>query len=381
MPCTVTVPWDDRLLGYDFGPGHPMAPIRVELTFALAESLGVLREVVRPEVSPAAAEDLAAVHTAAYVEAVRRAGEGMRADPSHGLGTPDDPVFAGMHEASALVAGASLAGARAVVEGVTDHAVNVSGGLHHAMPDRASGFCVYNDPALAIAWLLRGGVERVGYVDIDVHHGDGVQAVFWDEPRVLTISLHESGRTLFPGTGDAEDVGGPRARGSAVNVALPAGTTDAGWHAAFDAVVPPLLEAFAPTVLVTQHGCDTHALDPLAHLLLTVDGQRAAHAKLHRLAHEVAAGRWLAVGGGGYDVVQVVPRSWTHLLAEAVGSPIDPATETPQSWRALVQRRTGQTAPALMTDAGWGPASAGSDVEAAVQATRTAVFSHHGLAA
>jgi acetoin utilization protein AcuC len=238
----------------------------------------------------------------------------------------------------------------AVFNGSHDHAVNISGGLHHAMPDRASGFCVYNDPAIAIAWLLAQGVERVAYVDIDVHHGDGVQAVFWDEPRVLTISLHESGRTLFPGTGDPADVGGPSARGAAINIAFDAGTRDEEWHAGFDAVVPGALADFAPTYLVTQHGCDTHALDPLANLLLTVDGQRLAHTKLHDLAHQVCDGRWLAVGGGGYELVQVVPRTWTHLLAIATGAPIDPEAETPQEWREFVKRRTGQTAPTRMTD-------------------------------
>jgi acetoin utilization protein AcuC len=350
MACTVAAPWDERLLGYDFGPGHPLAPVRVELTMALALELGVLGRIDTTDFEMASDELLMLVHTPAYVAAVKQAGETLRPDPSHGLGTPDDPVFLGMHGASALVAGASVAAVRAVFDGSHDHAVNISGGLHHAMPDRASGFCVYNDPAIAIAWLLDQGVERVAYVDIDVHHGDGVQAVFWDDPRVLTISLHESGRTLFPGTGDAADVGGPNARGSAINVPFDAGTGDAEWHAAFDAVVPAALREFAPSYLVTQHGCDTHALDPLANLLLSVDGQRLAHAKLHDLGHEVCDGRWLAVGGGGYELVQVVPRTWTHLLAIASGEPVDPEVETPQEWRDFVKRRTGETAPTRMTD-------------------------------
>jgi acetoin utilization protein AcuC len=380
MTCTVTVPWDDALLGYDFGPGHPLAPVRVELTMALAESLGVLDRVMQVPVVPATDDELMLCHTSAYLDAVRRAGETLRADPSHGLGTADDPVFPQMHEASALVAGASIIAARAVLEGRTEHAVNVSGGLHHAMPDRASGFCVYDDPAIAIAWLLGQGVERVAYVDVDVHHGDGVQTIFWDDPRVLTISLHESGRTLFPGSGFAGDVGGPKAKGLAVNVALPAGTTDSGWHAAFDAVVPPLLESFAPTMLLSQHGCDTHALDPLANLLLSVDGQRLAQVKLHDLAHRVCDGRWIAVGGGGYELVRVVPRTWTHLLAIASGEPLDPDLETPQEWREFVQRRTGSAAPLRMTDGRDVGTDVPADVAAAIDATRAAVFAHHGLA-
>jgi acetoin utilization protein AcuC len=350
VACTVAACWDRRLLGYDFGAGHPLAPVRVELTMALAEALGVLDHVELTGFEAATPELLQLVHTPQYVEAVRRAGQTLRPDPSHGLGTPDDPVFDGMHEASALVAGASLAAARAVLDGTHDHGVNVSGGLHHAMPDRASGFCVYNDPAIAISWVLGQGVDRVAYVDIDVHHGDGVQAVFWDDPRVLTISLHESGRTLFPGTGDPRDVGGPNARGAAVNVAFEPGTGDTEWHAAFDRVVPGAVQEFAPRFLVTQHGCDTHALDPLANLMVSVDGQRLAHEKLHALSHEVCGGRWLAVGGGGYELVQVVPRSWTHLLGIASGRPVAADTETPPDWRELATRLTGETAPLRMTD-------------------------------
>jgi acetoin utilization protein AcuC len=348
--CTVAAPWDRRLLEYDFGPGHPLAPVRVELTMELAGALGVLDRISVVDFAAADDDLLQLVHSGEYIAAVKAAGESLRPDPSHGLGTPDDPVFADMHNASALVAGATVRAAQAVHDGTHDHGVSVSGGLHHAMPGRASGFCVYDDPAIAIAWLLRQGVERVAYVDIDVHHGDGVQAVFWNEPRVLTISLHESGRTLFPGTGFTEEIGGPNARGTAINVPFPAGTNDQAWHAAFDEVVPAALREFAPGFLVTQHGCDTHALDPLANLLLTVDGQRLAHAKLHDLAHEVCEGRWVACGGGGYELVQVVPRTWTHLLAIASGEPLDPETETPQDWREFVKGRTGQTAPSRMTD-------------------------------
>ncbi len=351
MSCTVAVPWDLRLLGYDFGPGHPLAPVRVELTMALAAALGVDdRLSLLDDFDVADDPTLQLVHDPDYVAAVRSAGQTLRPDPAHGLGTPDDPVFAGMHEASALVVGATVRAAQAVHAGTHHHGVSIAGGLHHAMPSRASGFCVYDDPAIAIAWLLAQGVERIAYVDIDVHHGDGVQAIFWDDPRVLTISVHESGRTLFPGSGWTEDTGGPKAPGSAINVPLAAGTNDAGWHSAFDAVVPAALRAFAPQFLVSQHGCDTHALDPLANLLLTVDGQRRAHDKLHDLGHEICEGRWLACGGGGYELVRVVPRTWTHLLAIATGHPIDPQTLTPQPWRELVKSRTGQTAPTRMTD-------------------------------
>lgn len=386
MSRSLGVPWDDRLITYNFGPGHPLAPIRVELTIALANAFGVLdrQGVEMLPVESATDDELMLVHTAGYLEAVRRAGETMRADIEHGLGTADDPLFPDMHAASALVAGATLAAARGVLEGRHEHAVNVAGGLHHAMPAMASGFCIYNDPAIAIAWMLEQGVERVAYVDIDVHHGDGVQAVFWDEPRVLTISLHESGRTLFPGTGFPDEVGGAGAEGTAVNVALPAGTGDDGWLRALHSVVHPLVRRFAPTVLVSQHGCDSHALDPLANLLVSVDGQRVAHASLHALAHEVCDGRWLATGGGGYELVRVVPRTWTHLLAEASGYPLDPELETPDDWRELVLSRAGVHAPMRMTDGRdpqWRPwTPAGDDgVDRAIAATRDAVFPLHDL--
>jgi len=385
---TLRVIWDESLAKYDFGPGHPLAPVRVELAMALAREMGVLDapgvSVSTPE--PADEALLRLVHDPAYIAAVRRAGDAVAPDPQFGLGTPDNPVFAGMHEVSALVAGATVAAASAVWSGAARHAVNVAGGLHHAMRRWASGFCVYNDPAIAIAWLLGQGAERIGYVDLDVHHGDGVQAAFYDDPRVLTISLHEHPHTLFPGTGLASETGAGAGEGYAVNVALPAGTGDAGWLRAFDAIVPPLLASFRPQVLVSQHGCDSHALDPLAHFELSVDAQRVAYAAVHRLAHEHAGGNWVLTGGGGYALVEVVPRAWTHLLAEAAGRPLEPGRPTPGAWREYARMRTGERAPELMTDGepavyasfthGYDPSD---PVDRSIMATRTAVFPSHGL--
>jgi acetoin utilization protein AcuC len=380
----VSVVWADELAAYDFGPDHPLAPVRVELTISLARAMGVLDLPNVTVIPPEAVDDelLRLVHDSDYIDAVKA----ERSSNRFGLGTSDVPVFDGMHEASARVVGATVAAARAVFEGQAIHAVNVAGGLHHAMPSNASGFCVYNDPAIAIAWLLEQGVQRIAYVDIDVHHGDGVQAVFYNDPRVLTISLHQSGRTLFPGTGFPDESGGPKAEGYAVNVALPPGTDDAGWLRAFHAVVPPLLRSFEPEYLVSQHGCDSHRLDPLAQLALSVDGQRAAHAALHELAHETAGGRWIATGGGGYALAEVVPRTWTHLLAIAAGSPIDPASPTPQRWRAEATARTGSRAPELMTDgavATYRPFEEGHDpgnpIDRSVMATMRATFPSHGL--
>ena len=399
MTCTLHVAWDERLAGYDFGPSHPMAPIRLKLTMELARAFGLFGlDGVTVEVPAAATRaELELYHSPVYIDMVRLAGSGRllgegqqdlteRVLLMHGLGTEDDPVFPGMHEAAAMVAGATLAAARAVWTSAAQHGASIAGGLHHAMAGHASGFCVYNDPAIAIAWLLGQGAERIAYVDVDAHHGDGVERAFWDDPRVLTIGLHEHPESLFPGTGWPGDTGGRHAEGSAVNVALPALTGDAGWLRAFHAVVPPLLREFRPQILVSQHGCDSHRDDPLTNLELSIDAQRAAHAAIHRLAHEYAGGRWLLTGGGGYEHVHVVPRSWTHLLFEAAGRPLDPGAATPGLWREYVSEVTSQTAPETMTedaagefasfDDGYNPGDPGDQ---AIMATRKAVFPLHGL--
>lgn len=383
-------------MNYDFGPGHPMSPIRLDLTARLCQALGVFDapgvEVVGAE--PASDDVLATVHDRAYIAAVRAASDCPdsveSADHRFGLGTEDDPAFAGMHEASARIVTGTVESCQAVWERKAQHAVNFCGGMHHAMPAAASGFCVYNDVAAGIQWLLDHGAERVAYVDVDVHHGDGVERIFWEDPRVLTISVHESGRALFPGTGWPTDIGGPAAEGSAVNVALPPGCSDAGWLRAIHATVLPVVRAFGPDVLVSQHGCDTHAQDPLAHFAVTVDAQRAAADALHRLAHEVCDGRWVALGGGGYQVVEVVPRTWAHLIAIAAHAPVPVSREVPLEWIEHVEERTGRTAPRRMGDLtaedgplwwrswdmGYDP---GSEIDRAIMATRTAVFPLHGL--
>ncbi|CAL9495164.1 Acetoin utilization protein AcuC [Streptomyces sp. enrichment culture] len=383
--------WDQAVTGYDFGPDHPMDPVRLALTRGLVGAFGLDRELDVVAAKAAGESTLRLVHREDYIAAVKAASaDPGAADPAYGLGTVDDPAFAGMHEVSALIAGQSVGAAEAVWRGDALHAVNFAGGLHHAMPGAASGFCVYNDAALAIARLLELGAERVVYVDVDVHHGDGVQAAFWEDPRVLTVSLHEHPRMLFPGSGWPEETGADgAAEGSAVNVALPAGTGDAGWLRAFHAVVPELVSSFRPQVLVTQHGADTHFEDPLAHLAVSVDAQRAVQVACHELAHEYAGGRWVALGGGGYAVVDVVPRSWTHLVGIAAGREVAPEAVIPESWRAEVYARTRQLGPMRMTDGRWPVSWAGWEagydpadrVDQAVVAARRAVFPLRGLLA
>lgn len=320
---------------YDLGPQHPLRPERFLLTWDLIESCGLdrLAWVDRLTAHAATREELLLVHRAEYLEVVERAGHGNPSGAgAFGFGEEgslgDNPIFPEMHEASALVAGMTLAAASAVWTGSHVHAFNAAGGMHHAMPARASGFCVYDDVAVGIAWLLAQGAERVAYVDIDVHHGDGPEAIFAEDPRVLTISIHEYGPTFFPGTG------GQDLSATARNVPVVAGTGDAGWLAALREQVLPPVRAFAPDVLVTQLGCDTHATDPLASLALTTAGYREAYRDLHALAHESAGGRWVATGGGGYDWARVVPRAWTLAFAEMAGVAETLPDELPATWRA-----------------------------------------------
>ncbi|GAA3703317.1 acetoin utilization protein AcuC [Zhihengliuella alba] len=384
-----TVIWSDSLLEYRFSETHPMDPDRLRLTVRLARDLGIWEResitVVEPRI--ATDDELAAVHDRDYIAAVRRVSVDPSApEPLLGLGTDDNPAFGGMHEASARLAGASLLAADAVVAGRALHAVNFAGGMHHAGRSAAAGFSIYNDAALAVRRLLDGGLERVLYVDVDAHHGDGVEQIFWDDPRVLTISLHESGISLFPGTGFANEVGAQPAAGQAVNVALPMGTDDAGWLRAFHAVVPQLAEAFAPEAIVSQHGCDGHARDDLTNLRLSVDGQRQNMLDVRDLAERLCGGRWVALGGGGYDAVGVVPRAWAHLLAIASGAPIPLRTPVPQEWLEFVREQYGVEAPEGMSDGvelwwrswevGYDPADA---VDRAVMATRKEIFPLYGL--
>ncbi len=383
MVCRTGAIWDEQYLAYDFGD-HPLNPIRLDFTMRLSRELGVLDALDLTVPQPATEEQLLTIHDAPYLAAVRAASD----DPTFegfGLGTTDDPVFPGMYDASALIAGGSAQAALRLWRGEVEHAVNIAGGLHHAMRGYASGFCVFNDVALAIRTLLAAGAKKVAYVDIDVHHGDGVQAAFYDDPRVLTISLHQDPRTLFPGTGLPTEVGVGAAEGTAVNLALPPGTDDAGWLRAFGAVVPGVLRAFAPQVLVAQCGCDTHHQDPLANLELTVDGQRTAIAALHSLAHEVAGGRWLAFGGGGYGLVRCVPRTWTHLLGEASGRPVPPDASIPSGWQEYVRARGARgDLPQTMGERpvpevrAWEPGGSGW-LDGAIGATRRAVYPLHGL--
>ncbi|WP_436495860.1 acetoin utilization protein AcuC [Actinokineospora sp. HUAS TT18] len=384
MGDRATVVWDASLLGYDLGGEHPFNPIRLELTMRLAAALGVLDGVPLRVPEPASDADIERVHELEYIKAVRQAPT-VGWDVGHGLGTADNPVFDRMHAASALVVGGSMLAARQIAEGTADRAVSIAGGLHHAMRDHAAGFCVYNDCAVAISWLLDNGFDRIAYVDVDVHHGDGVQAAFYDDPRVLTVSLHQSPMTLWPGTGFVNELGGRGAQGSAVNIPLPPHTRDPAWLRAFTGVVPSLLRAFQPQILVSQCGVDTHEEDPLADLSLSVDGHRAIYRALRDLADRYAGGKWLATGGGGYQLLRVVPRSWTHLIATMLDRDVAPETRVPADWTASV-RKIAPRADLPLTmgdsrDTAFEPWGGGLDqpVDSVIRDVRHAVFPLHGL--
>lgn len=310
------------------GPQHPLKPERLQRTFELLSEYGALAapnvEVVKPRV--AEPEELALFHTQDYIRVTRALSRGELSLPagSYGFGPGDNPIFSGMYETEALKVGSALQAAELLHRGDCEVAFSYSGGLHHAGPDFASGFCVFNDCAVAIQWLLDQGL-RVAYVDIDVHHGDGVQNAFFDSDRVLTISLHQDPRSLFPGTGFIHEIGRGAGTGFSVNVPLPPLTFDEAYLRAFEAIVPPLLRRFSPDIVATQLGVDTHYTDPLANLALTTHGQLAVFQALEALSP-----RWLAFGGGGY-AVDLVPRSWA--LAFGVMSGQELPAELPPSYR------------------------------------------------
>jgi acetoin utilization protein AcuC len=340
--------WDPSVTGYKFRPDHPFNPKRLELTVSLIEALGLVggrdARVVAPR--PATDAELLAVHGRAYLDAVRRFGEGGdRSDAGRwGLGTDDTPVFPGMHEVTRLVAGGTIRAAELVMGGEVRRAFSVAGGLHHAHRDRASGFCVYSDLAAAIAWIRREHGGKVLYIDYDAHHGDGVQGIFYDDPDVLTLSLHESGRYLFPGTGFVDELGDGDGYGYSLNVPLEPFTEDGSWLDIHRKLIPEVMEAFRPDVVVLQSGCDGHSLDPLTHLRATTRLAEETTRIVCEAADALCGGRVIATGGGGYAVWEVVPRAWTLVWGALSGQEVP--NRIPYEW---LERWQGE-APVLLKE-------------------------------
>jgi len=333
--------YDDRYLDYNFGKDHAFQSVRSKLAYELMRSAKLFDEHADALVPrPATEEDLLLVHERRYIDAVRELSVHARPEAYEwGLGPGDNPIFAGMYDAAALQAGGTIAACELVAKGGRPRAYNLGGGFHHAMPGRASGFCIFNDVAVGLRRVLRSGLsKRVLYLDVDAHHGDGVQEIFYEDPRVLTISLHEDGRFLFPGTGFPGDVGRGKGKGYAVNVPLPPYTRGASYLYAFEEIVPPLARAYKPDLIFTQTGADAYYTDPLAHLKLTTGTYERIARIVLSLSEGLCGGRWVSATGGGYDIVACA-RVWTLIAATmakiTVGDDIDP------QWREMCRRETG----------------------------------------
>lgn len=287
---------------------------------------------------------LSLVHRDDYIQAVKQLNN--EDDPrrksvlaeQYGIQTEDTPFFEGLHQAASAIVTGSVAAAESVMSGQSLHAFHLAGGLHHAFPDKASGFCVYNDAAIAIKHIRKQYNARVLYVDTDVHHGDGVQWVFYDDPDVCTYSIHETGKYLFPGTGYAYEKGLDKGFGATFNVPLEPFTEDESWLESFDVTIRKVIASFKPDVIISQHGCDAHAYDPLSHIHCSMRIYKQIPAILHELAHTYTGGKWIALGGGGYDIWRVVPRAWSlvwlemsdHPLAALIGE--DKPVTLPSNW-------------------------------------------------
>jgi acetoin utilization protein AcuC len=380
----------DEDLGMDWGPDHPYDRRRHRLTVALAREAGLLDRddvAIEPAPGPMPDEELERVFAPAFIRAIKR----FSADPLLASGwdagqwgiDQDNGAFPGMHEASARICAASAAAARAVAEGRATRSFAPTGGAHHGLANRVWGFGVYNDTAVAIDAALAAGAERVAYIDVDVHHGNGTQAIFYDDPRVMTVSVHESGRYLFPGSGFPHESGGPGAEGTSVNVALPPFAGDDAMRAAMTEIVAPCVRGFRPSLIVTQSGIDTHHADPLSHLVTTMPLFPWLWSELRALADDLCEGRWVALAGGGYEPCSAPPRAWALLLARQLGVTVD--GDLPEAWRQAALAAGCPEPPR-----GWledrGPsidaeqaARAAAETEAAIEASRAAVGGYWGL--
>ncbi|MEJ2368383.1 MAG: acetoin utilization protein AcuC [Acidobacteriota bacterium] len=332
---------------YDFGRDHPFSPIRLEMVLDLLHDLGVH---VEPTACPKAErEDILSVHSPEYVACVEALGRGESVEDAerYGLGTPDNPIFPGMADAAAWLVGGTLGAARRAAEGEPRNVLHLGGGLHHAQWSNASGFCLFNDLAVAIRALTESGLY-VSYLDIDVHHGDGVQALFYEDDHVQTISFHESGQYLFPGTGGIHELGQGMGRGLKINVPLEPFTEEESYLDAFDRVVPRALGHFKPGLLVVQAGADAHYEDPLADLMLTTRTYEALYRRIIKLAREHAGGRILWTLGGGYSLL-ASPRVWTLLVLTLMEQPLPESL--PAVWVERWSERLRKSLPGTLHDA------------------------------
>lgn len=327
---------------YKFSNDHPFNQKRLDLTFDLLNKSDAIKpeDIFAPRI--ATDEELLLIHEKDYIEAVKLAGKGelkTSIATNYGIGTDDTPMFANMHEAASLLVGGTLTAVDLVMQGKYLHACNLSGGLHHGFKGRASGFCIYNDSSIAIEYMRKNYNARVLYVDTDAHHGDGVQWAFYDNDDVCTLSIHETGRFLFPGTGNVNERGSGKGYGYSVNIPVDPFTEDESWLDAYKKSFREVAEFFKPDVIITQNGADSHYFDPLTHLCSTMEIYRQIPKLAHEIAHEFCGGKWIAVGGGGYDIWRVVPRAWSLVWLEMSDNQIGTGL-LPEEWLAKWQKES-----------------------------------------
>lgn len=345
--------YSEEQLSYKFSEDHPFNHLRLNLTHDLLQSTGALQQdvIIPPRI--AADEEIELIHDTAYVNAIKSAGEGKLSRGianNYGIGTEDTPIFPNMHEAAALLVGGTLTAVDMVMEGKSKHALNLGGGLHHGFRGKASGFCIYNDSSIAIEYMRRKYGVRVLYIDTDAHHGDGVQLAFYDDPDVCTLSIHETGRYLFPGTGNVNEKGHGQGFGFSINVPIDAFTEDESFLECYETAFREVIEFFKPDVILTQNGADAHYYDPLTHLTSSIKTYRDIPKLAHQLAHEYCGGKWIAVGGGGYDMWRVVPRAWSMIWLEMTNQTHLLESEIPKDWRDKWQGKAPVALPASWTD-------------------------------
>ncbi|WP_102026754.1 acetoin utilization protein AcuC [Salirhabdus sp. Marseille-P4669] len=316
MNCKSAFIYAEDYKSYHFRTDHPFNQLRVQSTYDLLKSSGALSDTQVLSPRTATIEELKLVHDERFIEAVIASSNGQLKEQDaaeFGLGTEDTPIFSGMHEAASLLVGGTLQAVDYVLEGKGQHALNLGGGLHHGFKRKASGFCIYNDAAIAIAYIRKHYNVKVLYVDTDAHHGDGVQWSFYDDPNVCTLSIHETGRYLFPGTGNVNERGIKEGYGYSFNIPIDAFTEDESFLQIYEKAFREIMDYFQPDIIVTQNGADAHAYDPLSHLCGTMKIYEYIPMLAHELAHTYCDGKWIALGGGGYDIWRVVPRAWAQI--------------------------------------------------------------------
>ncbi|WP_100333332.1 acetoin utilization protein AcuC [Bacillus alkalisoli] len=344
--------YSDDFLSYKFSEKHPFNQLRVQLTLDLLKKSDALSEEDMIPPRMATDEELSLIHDVNYIEAVKLAGKGLLSKEkasSYGLGTEDVPIFPNMHEASALLVGGTLTAVDEVMQGRAEHALNLGGGLHHGFRGKASGFCIYNDSSVAIKYMQKKYNARVLYVDTDAHHGDGVQWSFYEDPDVCTLSIHETGRYLFPGTGNVNERGQGDGYGYSFNIPVDAFTEDESFLEVYEQSLRKVAAFFKPDVIITQNGVDAHHYDPLTHLSTSINVYKEIPKIAHKVAHQYCNGKWIAVGGGGYDIWRVVPRAWGHLWLEMTEN-IAGTGQLPTEWINSWTDQSPVTLPSMWED-------------------------------